>query len=105
MPERSGGGPIELMDNTVVEGGGFDQFQREMFAVALREALAAPHDHWVHQKIQLVEKPQLEQGPDESRRAAHRDLTVARLLELAHRVGYITLQQGRVVPVDLGQGA
>src|SRR5215212_9846899 len=105
MPERSGGGPIELMDNPVVEGGGFDQFQREMFSVALRQALAAPDDHWVYEKIQLVEKLQLEQGPDESRRAAHRDLAVARLLELAHGVGNVTVQQGRVVPVDLGQGA
>src|SRR5215218_8970896 len=104
MLERSGGGPIELMDYPVVECGGSDQFQRQMVSVALRSALALPHDHWVHQKVQLVEKLQLEQGPDESRRAAHRDLTVARLLELAHRVGYVPLQQGRVLPVDLGQG-
>src|SRR5215218_1104195 len=101
----SGGGPIKLVDDPVVERGRFDQFQRQMFSVALRQALAAPHDHWVHQKIQLVEKLQLEQRADESRRAAHSNLAIARLLELAYRVGYVALQQGGVVPIDLGQGA
>src|SRR5215203_1283622 len=105
MPERSGGGPIKLVDDPVVERGRFDQFQRQMFSVALRQALASSHDHWVHQKIQLVEKLQLEQRVDESRRAAHSNLAIARLLELAYRLGNVTLQQGGVIPIDLGQGA
>src|SRR5215213_2821479 len=62
MAERSGGRPIELVDNPVVERGGFDQLQRQVVPVALRQALAAPDDHGVNQKIQLVEELQLKKG-------------------------------------------
>jgi hypothetical protein len=53
MRDRSGGRPIELGADPIVEGGGSDHFQRKLVYVALGEALTAPDDDPVDEEIQL----------------------------------------------------
>jgi hypothetical protein len=63
MRDRSGGRPIELVAEPIVEGGGSDQFQRKLVSVALGEAFTAPDDDPVDEEIQLVETLQVPGGP------------------------------------------
>ena len=105
MRDRSGGRPIELVADPIVEGGGSDQFGRKLVYVAHGQALTAPDDDPADEGIQLVEKLQVQEGPHEGRGAARGDLAAVRLLELVHRVGKLAFEQRRVVSVNLGQGA
>ena len=92
--------PVGEDDDARAERLRVDELQRFPISPFLEEALPAPQDHGMNHERKLVEEAVGQQRPDEGAAAEDRDVLAGLPLELGYLFRDVTLDQGRVLPLE-----
>ena len=92
--------PVGEVEDARAKGLRVHELQRLLIAPFLKQALPAPQDDGMDHEPKLVEEVVAQQRPDEGAAAEDRDVLARLLLELGDLFRDVTLDQGRVLPLE-----